>query len=377
MPDPELIFSSGHSTRSNDVSIRLSGRQSGSTGYLRKLWVFMFLGLGSCSVRPALSLLPLDGIYQPPDYSDFDNWAALPFREDNADATPDRNFVDCQEKAEADVFFLHPTSYTGDKGQKYWNAPLNSESVNRKTDRTSILHQASIFNEAGKIYAPRYRQAHLKSYFTKNEKEAKAAFELAYKDIVTAFEYYLEHFNDGRPIILACHSQGASHGMRLLKEFFEGKELQSRLVVAYLVGMPVAKDYFSNIPICESPDQTGCYCTWRTFRRGYIPKKFPASDDYAVVNPLTWKTSGEAVSKEMNQGAVLRKFEQGIWPQLMDAQINGGVLWASRPRFPGSFLFITKNYHIGDFNLYWVNVRENASHRAAIYLNGQSAGIKP
>jgi hypothetical protein len=44
--------------------------------------------------------------------------------------------------------------------------------------------------------------------------------------VKTAFLYYLQHYNNGRPIIIASHSQGATHGKRLLKEFFDGKELQ-------------------------------------------------------------------------------------------------------------------------------------------------------
>ena len=152
----------------------------------------------------------------------------MPFRKDSADLTPDTIFTDLQSESSVDVFFLHPTSYTGTKGQRFWNAPLDDEKVNRKTDRTSIRHQASIFNGAGKIYAPRYRQAHLHAYFTKNEKElAQQAFDLAYRDVAAAFQYYLDHYNKGRPIILACHSQGTTHGMRLLKEFFDGKPLQN------------------------------------------------------------------------------------------------------------------------------------------------------
>jgi hypothetical protein len=241
--------------------------------------------------------------------------------------------------------------------------------VNDKTDRTSVCHQASIFNSAGKIYAPRYRQAHIHAYFTKKEKEqARQAFYLAYRDVATAFQYYLDHFNNGRPIILACHSQGATHGMRLLKEFFEGKPLQDQLVVAYLVGMPVSKNYFTQIPLCQSPDETGCFCSWRTYREGYLPKHFPVSDSIAVVNPISWYTKSEKELKENNKGAVLAKYNQGIWPMLTSAQIQQGVLWANKPRFPGSFLLRTKNYPAGDFNLYWVNVRENASQRAALFL---------
>ncbi|MBK8501421.1 MAG: DUF3089 domain-containing protein [Saprospiraceae bacterium] len=340
---------------------------------LLRSWSSLFLvaifSIMGCGTRLPHNVLLKTSAYQSPDYSNADCWAALPFRKDSADLTPDTIFIDRQSESSVDVFFLHPTSYTGSKGQHYWNASLDDQKVNDKTDRTSIRHQASIFNSAGKIYAPRYRQAHIQAYFTTKEKEqAQEAFDIAYRDIAAAFQYYLDHYNEGRPIILACHSQGTSHGMRLLKEFFEGKPLQDQLVVAYLVGMPVAKNYFNQIPICQSPEETGCFCSWRTYREGYLPKQFPTSDSIAVVNPLSWKTKSDKEQKENNKGAVLLKFNQGIWPRLTSAQIHQGILWANKPRFPGSFLLRTKNYHAGDLNLYWVNVRENASLRASRFF---------
>ena len=37
--------------------------------------------------------------------------------------------------------------------------------INKKTDEKPILYQASAFNEFP-VYAPRYRQAHIRAYFT-------------------------------------------------------------------------------------------------------------------------------------------------------------------------------------------------------------------
>ena len=54
------------------------------------------------------------------------------------------------------------------------------------------------------------------------------------EDVKAAFQYYLEHYNNGRPIIIASHSQGTTHAKRLLKEFFDGTALQHQLVAAYL-----------------------------------------------------------------------------------------------------------------------------------------------
>ena len=75
----------------------------------------------------------------------------------------------------------------------------------------------------------------------------KKAGEIAYDDIRRAFIYYLNNFNNGRPIIIAGHSQGAYHCKTLLKEFFDGKELQNQLVAAYLPGTRVDIEEFKTI----------------------------------------------------------------------------------------------------------------------------------
>ena len=330
---------------------------------MTKYLAFLVCLILGCQVRPALHLAKVEAS----DYSNLDLWAAHPFKLDSADLIPDSSFMDKQDLAGVDVFFLHPTTYTGQKGHKYWNAPMLDPELIEKTDATTIRHQASIFNGVGKVFAPRYRQAHLHAYFTKNKQDARKAFDLAYVDVRAAFLQYLNSWNQGRPIIIASHSQGSTHAIRLMEEFFDGKELQGKLVVAYLVGMPVTAGKFDQIPLCQTPTDVECYCSWRTFKSGHTPKKHLTGDSIAVTNPLTWQTSPTYADHLLNQGGVLRNFHGGTWPNLTDARINNGILWARKPKFPGSFLMLFKNYHVADYNLYWVNVRLNAQQRWQAY----------
>ncbi|OAV43007.1 hypothetical protein A3850_000155 [Lewinella sp. 4G2] len=144
---------------------------------------------------------------------------------------------DQQANARADVFFLHPTHYRNTtESSTDWNANVYDLEINEAVDDGSIKNQASIFNAAGKIYAPRYRQANLKVYYSEGRKMAKRALDIAYDDILRAFDYYLKNHNNGRPIIIAGHSQGTTHAKRLLRDRFDGKPLQQQLVAAYLPG---------------------------------------------------------------------------------------------------------------------------------------------
>lgn len=326
------------------------------------------LTLTSCSkkILSPISKFDSDKTTSPPDYSSDAYWSALPTTTDMADITPP-GMTNNQATAAADVFFLYPTIYYSEKSDDQWNAPVDDPAFNKRVDESTIKYQASIFNGAGKVYAPRYRQAHINAYGEKDKVMAKQIFDFAYEDLKNAFEYYLEHYNQGRPIIIAAHSQGTTHGIRLVKDYFDGKPLQEQLIAAYLVGIPVAKNQYENIPVCETAKQTGCFCTWRTFKDGHMPESF-VSPDIAVTNPLTWKTSTERAPKELNTGGVLKNINK-VKKKLTTAQIvaTKGILWAAKPKFFGSIFLRTKNYHIADYNFYYNNVRENAIDRVEAF----------
>lgn len=301
-----------------------------------------------------------------PDYKDLDYWAAHPGKWDPSDSIPKPLRNEWRDSS-VDVFFLHPTTYTSIKKKKGQNALIDDPYLNAKTDYSTILYQASVFNQQCRVFAPRYRQAHIQAFFMTDKEKAGEAFSLAYEDLKTAFEYYLQHWNNGRPIIIASHSQGSLLAERLLKEFFEGKPLQQKLVAAYVIGWPVPKEYFSELKMCTDSLQTGCLCSWRTFRRNYVPLwLLNEKGNSFVTNPLTWTTDNSFVSRKNNKGSVLKDFNK-IYQHTTDAQIANGLLYTRKPKFPWSFLFITKNYHVGDINLYYINLRENISRRIAMY----------
>ena len=334
------------------------------TRYLRPSIIFFLILCSSSLFSHAQSSLK-DSL---PDYNNLNNWAAHPYKHDLSDSVPRPLRKKYHPDSTVDIFFIHPTSYLDETLPFGWNAPLDDEGINKATDIGSIFKQASIFNEAGRIFAPRYRQANYQAYVTKDTLQALAAFDKAYTDIKTAFQFYLAHFNNGRPIVIASHSQGSTHAKRLLKEFFDGQPLQKKLVVAYVVGMPVEPTFFNTLTSCDKPAQTGCICSWRTFKEGHVSdvvanEKFTA----IVTNPLTWDTNKPDASRKLNNGAVLLKFNKLIH-HVAAASIHEGVLWTPKPHFFGNIFFTNTNYHIADYNLYYLSVRENVAYRIKQFL---------
>jgi hypothetical protein len=303
-----------------------------------------------------------------PDYADLFYWAAHPWKKDNSDRMPKVSNNEPIDSA-VDVFFLHPTSYTRDIRNSYSNADLYDSVVNNQTDKIMLM-QASVFNNSARIFAPRYRQAHLKAYLAPQSIPSQKAFDLAYQDLKTAFQYYLDHWNHGRPVIIASHSQGAMHAIRLLKEFFDGKPLQKQLVCAYIVGWQIKKDDFINIPVCNSPGATGCYAGWRSYQQGETDFVVNLENGNSVcVNPVSWTTAYEPVSKEMHKGAYA--FDSIKYcMHCISTQVDSihKVLWVKLPEDAAKKFAKLKNLHVGDYNLFYVDIRENAAERIRSYL---------
>lgn len=301
-----------------------------------------------------------------PHYDDLNYWAAHPWKWDPSDSVPAALQYEMKDSS-VDVFFLHPTTFTKKKDKHFMNAAIDDDYINAKTDYSSILYQASVFNRECRVFAPRYRQAHIYNFFKKDKKNTEVAFDLAYADIKEAFEYYIQHWNGNRPIIIASHSQGSLLAEQLLKEFFENTTLRNRLVVAYILGWPVPKDYFTTLKMCEDSLQTGCICSWRTLKKNYIPHYLKNENGNSfVTNPLTWTTGTEYASRKLNKGSVLLNFNK-VYKYTTDAQIDNGLLFVRKPKFPGSFFYFTRNYHAGDVNLFYINLGENISRRIAMF----------
>lgn len=302
-----------------------------------------------------------------PDYGSLNYWAASPFKYDPSDKVP-QDLKNETKDSLADVFFIYPTTYTDTQMPDGWNADIDNESLNKKTDNSAILYQASVFNKYCRVFSPRYRQANIQAFYTSDTQRADAAFDTAYEDVRNAFEYYLQHYNNGRPIIIASHSQGTLHAGRLLKEFFDNKPLQKQLVCAYIIGLPVVTNYFSELKPCRDSTTTGCFVTWRTFEEGYVAPFIKKESLKAyVINPLTWTMDTTLAPASLNRGGVLRNFNKVI-PGLVQAQIHENVLWVNKPKFFGSIFLKTKNYHIADYNLFYENIRENVGTRIRSFL---------
>ena len=327
-----------------------------------------------------------------PDYADARAWSALPGQVRTAElALPGLPAID-PARAAADVFYVHPTTHVGPT----WNGAVDDPAQSSATDRVATRLQASAFGGCCAVYAPRYRQA-TGAVFTRPTPDGQRAIELAYQDVSTAFRHYLDRYNHGRPFFLVAHSQGSAHALRLLREQIAGRPLRAQLVAAYLVGWPISRALaardLADVPVCATPEQTGCLVSWNARAPKYQPGDFeirelpregepplPASPTVCV-NPLTFHADDAAAAAAQNQGAVfLEEAAPRIQPGFADAQCVDGTLTVTtigaRKRDLASRLLDRAlgpgNYHPIEYQIFFMNIRNNAQQRLNAFLIGQA-----
>ena len=350
-------------------------------GFTFEIAYYYFMG------RPDHTFNPKDAAPQL-DYSKESSWASLPMISDEADLIPAGEKGIDQLNSEVDVFFVHPTGYL--KGE-HWTDPLEKNSSTKENTQWMMANQASVFNGCCSIYAPHYRQASIYSYYdTDKVREEIHAF--VYQDIKKAFEYFIKNYSNERPFIIASHSQGTHHSIKLLAEEIDSTNLYSRMVGAYIIGGEISKSWIndmSDIYICDGPKDLGCMVHWDTINVTHINKDMPRFKNNICVNPITWKNEGslssisdskgavyvtgnfaiDLIGDDAAKGEVFGPLEAPI-KQYVQAQCKNGILFASdqtNTRFQG-FGGSSGNYHGLDFALFYMDIRENAKLKVKTYL---------
>jgi Protein of unknown function (DUF3089) len=283
----------------------------------------------------------------------------------------------------ASVFFIHPTSYLK---ASHWNAPLDDPESQWRA-KLFVQSQASAFNAVAEVWAPKYRQATFGAFLT-TKAEAQKALDFAYRDVAAAFDQFLREAPGDRPIILAGHSQGSLHLLRLLAERIAGRPEAGRIAAAYAIGWPVsipADLPALGLPACEKREQAGCLVSWQSFGEPADPEMITdvydksagrtgiprAGSPMLCTNPLTGARGGEAPAAA-NPGTLIPNAEltegklrtPGVAAR---CDVRGFLLIGENPPDLGPYVLPGNNYHVYDYALFWSNLRADAAARVAAF----------
>ena len=276
---------------------------------------------------------------------------------------------------DGDVFFVNPTVYKGTDEELVW------EKYDKETKKSfvgAVNMEKGIYDDNARFFAPYYHQAALSAYYAPKA-ESKDIFDSAYSEVRDAFEYYMDSYNDGRPLILAGFSQGAQHCIHLLKEYSDNEKFNRILVACYAIGWRFTEQEqaeYPDIQFAQGEKDTGVLIAFNSEAVDVQDSlMIPKGTKTLAINPLNWKNDGTVADKSMNLGACFTDYEGKITkeiPHLTGAYIddNRGALKVTdvNPKDYPSVLFSDGIYHIYDYQFFYRNLEKNVQTRIESFL---------
>ncbi len=301
-----------------------------------------------------------DDKVNPLDYSKSSNWI----------------YTESNPAKDVDVFYVYPTVFTGPE----MIADINSEEY-RAGARFMYEGQATAFETVGNMYAPYYRQSSL-AIMEKSVAEKEAVFHKEpLTDLYAAFEYYINNYNNGRPFILAAHSQGSNLLMYFLKEYLvQRPDIYNRMVAAYLVGYDITQTYLDQNPTIKFADtsyDTKVIISYNTEAVNIDgPNPVMADGIGIAINPLSWTRKTTLADSSLNLGTYIERASKDgydVKSGFADAQINSRGTISCSTINPDDYYNAGGSFpkgvlHGQDFQFYYFNLRANAQMRVDAYF---------
>lgn len=299
----------------------------------------------------------------PSDYSKEDNWMVIP-----------------EITHEVDTFYLYPTCYTDDSQEAKPICDIDDEAVRTKA-QFIYENQATVFEESTNVFVPYYRQSNINQVASMDSKQLEEYQKKEQRtDVYAALDYYFEHYNNGRPFIIAGHSQGSIMTRIVLGEYMEAHpEYYERMVVAYVIGYSITSDFLKEHPylkFAEGADDTGVIVSWNTEGPGNKGHHNLVVEDGAIsINPINWERDDTYASADENLGSRIFNEETGTYEikqGFADAQLDTGrgvvICTTNKVEYVTSAeIFGPESLHSNDYALYYENLRENIKVRIENY----------
>lgn len=344
-------------------------------------WALFQKQLMTAALVPTVPFMP-ETDASAPDYAQPAAWLSRPGLPNDPSRWTAPGFPIATDPKVA-VFFVTPTTALD---RTRWNADPHDKAAN---DRLNLFasSQASAFNGSAAIWAPRYRQATIGAFLT-DRADATKALDFAYRDVLRAFDAFLNQIPPGTPILLAGHSQGSLHLTRLLHDRVAGTPLARRVVAAYVIGWPVSVTAdlpALGLPACATASDSRCILSWQSFAIPADPEQI--MDVYnrttgftgrpregtamLCTNPLTGTPGGSAPATA-NLGALVPDEALGH-AEIVKARVpaacrpDGLLSIGGPPEGFGRFVLPGNNYHVFDYALFWANIRADVAARVAGY----------
>ena len=302
------------------------------------------------------------------DYSKKSNWYKLP-----------------EITKEFDTFYIYSTMFMGANEGDADYATLDNKEV---LDNIWIEHaiKSSVFEESTNLFIPFYRQSSMKhaaEVFQKDGNIDAALMSMPYTDITAALDYYFKKYNNGRPFVIAGHSQGAAILRLVLKKYFKAHpNYYKRMVAAYAIGYSITKEDLEANPhmkFATGETDTGVIISWHAEGPKNVEKNVPIpsviiAKNGIAINPLNWKRDETYAPASMNLGSIVLDEKTGkteIRDIDGDAQVclARGTVVTNAKATPNEMVELAgpQCYHQDDYSIFYNNIKDNVAKRIAAY----------
>ena len=206
------------------------------------------------------------------------------------------------ESHAADVFYVYPTVSTISfvENDSSWFADITIPEVREEANGNQRFNKM-LYGEYN-FYAPYYRQMIFEAY-QQPESMLNQIVETPAQDITDAFQYYMEHFNQGRPFFLMGHSQGSQVLIELLKKGMTAEQRQL-MVAAYCIGYHVTAEELAEYPEALKPATDSLMQGLVIFNSvtDTTAISMVSRGDVVGINPTTWTMAMDTVPAEFQLG---------------------------------------------------------------------------
>ena len=278
----------------------------------------------------------------------------------------------------ADVFYVYPTVSTLSfaDNDSSWFADISLVEVREEANGNQRFNKM-LYGEYN-FYAPYYRQMIFEAY-SQPAPVLDSLAQIAAKDVNDAFQFYMEHYNHGRPFFLMGHSQGSQVLIELLKKGMT-KEQRKLMVAAYCIGYHVSAEELAAYPEALQPAMDSTMRGLIVFNSvtdtaaiGMVSRS-----DVVGINPTTWTMASDTVPAEFHLG--MAKYNEARDSVLIVPCPTRTYLYKHNtvcPDLDPEMVFIPAyedkfpkgNLHFADSWLFGGNVLENMRCRLKNYNN--------
>ena len=316
--------------------------------------------------------------------------------EDAMTGAPDYSKKECWYKIpeitkDVDTFYIYATEYivsSLEEGAPDY-ATLDNPEMLAGVENEHMAH-ATTFEDSTNVFMPYYRQAGLRfaGEVYKRDGNIDASISgMPYDDITAALDYYFENYNEGRPFIIAGHSQGSYIGKLVLKKYFKDHpEYYDRMVAAYLIGSSITREDLEEYPhmkFASGESDTGVIVSWHTEGQRNVDENAPnvaLLPNGLCINPLNWKLDDTYAPASENLGSLVANETTGE-PETRDIGADAQVVpergvvvtnavceeMPEEQRAVASEYFGPEGHHGEDYTLFYNNIKDNVAKRIAAY----------